>query len=204
MTPPSPSGAPPRRRRRFLIWAVVVTGAFVLLCQFIPLSDASSRLDAFPLRGEEFASREIPADPVEAPVIGEARLMKRLCQTETQRILLSVIDGTRNRHATHDPSYCLRGAGWEVTGSETIQVPGGEAAKVTLEKDGQSTEAVYWFSDGQTRHASPSLHWFRSALRRLTFGGSGPAPVLVLLSPGEGSSPDWPLFWKQAPELWRL
>lgn len=200
----SPARKGRRHRTLALTVAIVLTGVFVLLCQFIPLSDASSRLDAFPMQGTYFASREIPADPVETPVLGEARLMKRVCQTATQRFILSVIDGTRNRHAVHDPAYCLRGAGWEITGSETIPLPGGEAAKLTLTKAGRTTEAVYWFSDGKKRQASAIAQWLGAAARRLTFGGSGPAPVLVLLFPEEGSGLDWPELWREVPELWTL
>lgn len=200
--PPAP--ALPRSRRRALTAAVVITGLFVVLCQFIPLKDASDRLDAFPLTGQAFASREIPADPVELPVIGEARMMKRLCQTGSQRFVISVIDGTRNRHAVHDPAYCFRGAGWEVTSSEPLSIPGGDGAKLKLTKDGKTTEAVYWFSNGSERHASAMSSWFSAASRRLTFGQSGPAPVLVLLFSPDATPLEWSQIWKDVPELWWL
>ncbi|MDB6071731.1 MAG: hypothetical protein JWL81_2902 [Verrucomicrobiales bacterium] len=201
---PAPTPAPTLRRHPWLTAAVVLTAIFLGLCRFHTLTDANDRLNAFPDRGPAFASRAIPQDPAEQAVIGEARLMKKLCQTATQQVTLSVIDGTKNRHATHDPAYCLRGAGWAVSETSLIAIPGGEGTLLTLTKEGKSTQAAFWFSDGATRHSSPVKHWWHSAVRRLTFGRSEPAPVLVMIFPTEGTSADWPKLWKEIPELWSL
>lgn len=201
---PAPARSTPLRRHPWLTAAVVLTALFLGLCRFHSLPDASDRLDHFPSRGPGFASRAIPADPAELAVIGEARLMKKLCQTSTQQVTLSVIDGTKNRHATHDPAYCLRGSGWSVSNTSLIAVPGGEGTLLTLTKEGKTTQAAFWFSDGTTRHSSPVKHWWHSAVRHLTFGKSEPAPILVMMFPTEGTSADWPKLWKEMPELWGL
>jgi hypothetical protein len=182
---------------------VLITALLLLLFRFSNPPDATARLDHFPERGAAFASRVLEPEPAEQTVIGAARLMKRLCQTATQQVVLSVIDSTLNRHAAHDPSYCLRGAGWTVVTKETLAVPGGEAVKLSLQRGKESIQAVYWFSDGTHRHGSPARHWLTSALLRLTPGSAPPAPVLVLLFPATGTA-DWPLLWKEIPELWAL
>ena len=197
----TPAALPWRRR---LTIAVVATAGLLVMFQFIPLRDAAARIDAFPLRGANFASRELPLEPGEQAIMGEARLVKRLCQTASQRVVVSIIDGTRNRHAVHDPAYCLRGGGWEITTREQLAIPGGQAAKLTLTKAGQRAEALFWFSDGRTRHVSPTTLWLASAARRLTCGKSGPAPVLVLVFPVEGGTPDWSRLWEEMPELGQL
>lgn len=193
-----------RRARRWLTIGVGVTAGLLVLFQFIPLPDGSARIAAFPIRGAVFASRELPLEPAERAIMGEARLVKRLCQTSGQRFIVSIIDGTRNRHAVHDPAYCLRGGGWSISGQEPLAVPGGQAMKLSLTKAGQHAEALFWFSDGRTRHASPARQWLQSALRRVSFGKSGPAPLLVLVFPAEGVTPDWSRLWEEIPELGRL
>ena len=157
-TPPRTPASPPPRKRRGLTVAVLVTALLLLLFRFSNPPDAAARLDHFPERGASFASRVLEPEPAEQTVIGAARLMKRLCQTAPQQVSLSVIDSTRNRHAAHDPSYCLRGAGWTVVTQETLALPGGEAVKLTLQRGKESTQAVYWFSDGTHRHGSPARH----------------------------------------------
>jgi hypothetical protein len=172
---------------------------------FIPLTDASARLNAFPLKGARYASREVPLDPAEIPVIGAARCIKRLCQTPTQRVLISIIDGTRNRHAMHDPEYCLRGSGWLSTARHSFAVPGGTACRLELKNDFLTSEAVFWFSDGESRHGSPAKVWLQSAARRLSFGQGGPAPVLILISPAiPGTSINWQALIEEMPELANL
>ena len=201
-SPTGTTAAP--RGRRWLTLAVGVAACLLIGFQFIPLPDAAGRIDAFPVRGANYASRDLPLEPAEQDIMGEARLVKRLCQTPSQRVVVSIIDGTRNRHAVHDPAYCLRGGGWKITGQEQLAVPGGHAAKLTLTKAGQSAEALFWFTDGRNRHVSPTSLWLASAARRLTFGQSGPAPLLVLIFPVEGVTPDWSRLWTEMPELGEL
>lgn len=192
------------RLRQWLTIAVGVAAVVLVLFQFIQLPDAAGRIDAFPLRGSTFASRDLPVEPAERAIMGEARLVKRVCQTASQRVIVSIIDGSRNRHAVHDPAYCLRGSGWTITAQEPLGVLGGQAVKLSLAKSGQHTEALFWFTDGRSRHFSPMTQWLQSALRRLTFGKSGPAPLLILIFPADGVTPNWARLWAEIPELGQL
>jgi hypothetical protein len=209
MTAPDPQSQAPAANtsssRRILLYGVAITALIMAAASFIPLTDASARLNAFPLKGARYASREIPLDPAEIPVIGPARCIKRLCQTPTQRVLISIIDGTRNRHAMHDPEYCFRGSGWLSTERHSFAIPGGTACRLELKKDSLASEALFWFSNGQSRHSSPAKVWLQSAARRLSFGLGGPAPVLILISPAIPGTPiNWQTLIEEMPELANL
>jgi hypothetical protein len=209
MTAPDPQSpapaATPSSSRRILLYGVALTALIMAAASFIPLTDASARLNAFPIKGARYASREVPLDAAEIPVIGQARCIKRLCQTPSQRVLISIIDGTRNRHAMHDPEYCLRGSGWLTTARHTLAIPGGTACRLELKKDSLASEAVFWFSNGHSRHGSPAKVWIQSAARRLSFGQGGPAPVLILISPAIPGTPiNWQALIDEMPELANL
>ena len=44
------------------------------------------------------------------------------------RMTLNVIEGTHNRHAVHNPSYCFAGAGWKIEYPENIDLSHEEGA----------------------------------------------------------------------------
>ena len=52
-----------------------------------------------------------------------------------------------------------------------------------LDRKGERTEALFWFSNGMDRYVEPTRFWKESFLRRLTFGASGPPSILVTLQP---------------------
>jgi len=85
-----------------------------------------------------------------------------------------------------------------------LVLPGGAGKILTLQKSGDTREAVFWFSDGRERHAQVARCWWQTALRRLTFGASGPAPVLVLVQSLDGGSVDWNLLPAQLPGLFEF
>ena len=119
-------------------------------------------------------------------------------------MVLMVIDGARNRHAVHDPTYCFRGAGWEIAGDRPFELPGGTGKILSLHKGNETREAVYWFSDGCDRHAQVTRCWWQMALRRLTFGKSGPDPVLVLIQPLDNGEFDGRSLEIKLPQLFEL
>ncbi len=182
-----------------LLAAVVITLAWDL----VPLPDAASRLLAFPQKGLGFSSVDIPLSRVEASIYRGVKVIKRLYRMRSRSIVLVVIDGSRNRHAVHDPVYCFRGGGWRITAEQFLALPGGTAKLVKLERDGQRTEAVYWFTDGSARHASAPLYWCQTAWRRLTFGTCGAEPLLVVVQPAAGDTEnvDWGSVFAQMPQL---
>jgi len=166
----------------------IVLGA---VWQFFPLRDASARLNRMPRLGPGFACRDVPLDPYEATLFKRVSTLKRLCRFRGQRFVLLAVDGSRNRHAVHDPVYCFRGAGWQVVLQEMLPIEGGAVKRIRLRRAGRETEAVSWFSDGTVRHVSALAYWRQTTLRRLTLGWSGEEPVLVILQPFGTDRPDW-------------
>jgi hypothetical protein len=180
------------KRSPLLLWlAIVVALGLAGLWQFFPLADAHDRLDALPVKGLFFDSRPMPLNPAEHEIYGSARVLKRLVRMRGQAFTLTVIDGTRNRHAIHDPLYCFRGAGWEVSAATDVNLPHGTARAVSLRQSGKQGEAVYWFSNGRQAFASATRFWTETTLRRLTLGRSSDEPVLVILTSVDDRSPDW-------------
>ena len=114
---------------------------------------------------------------------------------------MTASDGTRNRHAIHDPYYCFRGGGWQLVDEETFPMPGGYAKIVRMQKGYKYQEAMVWFSDGKTRHTSALWYFIQTTFRRLTLGASGEEPVLIVLRPMETSMVNWQEFVKGIPPL---
>jgi len=63
---------------------------------------------------------------------------------------------------------------------------------------------VFWFSDGIVRYSSVACCWWKTALRRLTFGISGPYSVLVLVQPLDVDGLDWEQLQTQLPGLFEF
>ena len=188
--------------KRIGLWLALGTViALSLLWEIVPRADASARLRRLPQSGFQLASREVPLTSVEASIYHAASVIKRIYQVGHQRCLLLAIDGTRDRHAVHDPLYCFRGNGWAVGANQPVPVPGGTARILQLTKNGQTAEVLYWISDGRTRHASALHAWCQSTLRRLTFGLSGDEPVLFILQPMPGETVNWDALMAEFPAL---
>jgi len=188
-----------------LLWiAFAILVPLGMLWQFYPLKDASARLNAFPMTSANVDSKDFPLSPAELAIYSNVKVLKRIAQVGNDRAFVTVIDGTKNRHAVHDPVYCFRGAGWVVTSQEDVPMGRGVARLVHLQQDKDTAEALYWFSDGNTQFDQPLLYWWKTALRRLTFGRSGNEPVLVVLSSVDGVLPDWHAVLKAWPELQAL
>lgn len=176
----------------WVLWVLLaVVAGLTVLWEFVPLRDAGARLAAFPEKGFGFASREVPLSPTEKSIFGGATVQKRVYQVGQQRVVVQIVDGTRDRHAVHDPMHCFRGAGWELEAGSEVPLGGGLARQIRLKRASNKAEAMYWFSDGKTRHASAMQCWWQTALRRLSFGQSGEEPVLVILQPLVGEPVDW-------------
>jgi len=185
-----------------LLWTSIGVAVIAgVAWQFYPLEDASDRLDELPLRGLMFASEDVPVSEVEQSIFAGARVVKRYAQVRGQKVVLTIIDGTGNRHAVHDPLFCFRGAGWEVIDSAEFPVEWGEARRVSLARQGESAEALYWFSDGHRAFGSAMEYWGRTTWRRLTLGASGNEPVLVMLTPIDERPIDWNALLAAWPEL---
>ncbi len=178
-----------------------VTGAALELQK---LPDASARMAGLSLQNASVQTQNIPLEPAEEIAFAGCSWLKRLVSVGHDQVILTVLDGTRNRHAIHDPTFCFRGAGWEIEQQEPIALDKGTGTIVKLTKDGSKAEALYWFSDGTKQFASPLVYWWDTALRRLSFGASGAEPILIILSPTTEAAPDWKSILKAWPELQQL
>jgi hypothetical protein len=179
-------------RQNMLLWiALAVAMVFGAAIEWGKTVDASQRLEALPLDGSMFSSSPMPISPQEIAFYDKARIVKRVYQCKKGSFILIAVDGSANRHAVHDPLYCLKGAGWEITNRQTITIDGGVADLLHLSRNGQDREALFWFSDGSSRHASVLRYWLQTSLRRLTFGTSGKEPVMIILQSIGHDRPDW-------------
>jgi hypothetical protein len=175
-----------------LAWAgAIVLAAATLVWRLAPLPDAQARiapLAAGP--GQRLERMELAAWEVE--FFGKAKAARWLAQGRGAPVVATVVDGSGNRRAVHDPGYWFRGAGWTMLAETPLLLAHGEAVQVKLQREGAELEAVYWFSNGRSAYASPLRYWRESTLRRLTSGKSGDEPVLILLVPAQDARVDWP------------
>ena len=192
------------RSQKILIGGLLAAVALALAWDCVPLADAQKRVARLAPAGLGFASREMALNETEKSIFGVAQVVKRVYRAGRQNLIVVIIDGTHNRHAVHDPTYCFRGAGWSIAGERPLTLPGGTGKILSLHKGSETREVVFWFSDGGDRHATVTRCWWQTALRRLTFGASGPAPVLVLVQPLEGSIANWERLPSQLPGLFEF
>jgi Protein of unknown function (DUF3485) len=178
--------------KNLILWIALFSALLLgAAAEWFPRSDAAHRLDRLPLSGALFSSRELALTPAEISFFGPARVVKRLYSFQRDRFVLVAVDGSADRHAVHDPLYCLRGAGWQLRATKDVDIDGGRARLLRLSRKGVTREVLYWFSDGASRHASMTRYWLQTTLRRLTLGKSGPEPVLVMLQSTADDRPYW-------------
>ena len=177
--------------RMLLLLGVVVALLFGLSSAKHADKKQPSRLDHLPINGSGYAGRDLSLTKGEQSVFGNARVVKRLYHFGRFPFVLMAIDGSRYRHAVHDPTYCFRGMGWEVAHRTPIPFEGGKARLLTLVREQEKRRVLYWFTNGASRHSSVIRYWFQTTLRRLTFGLSGPEPLFIILQPAGDSAPHW-------------
>lgn len=192
---PTNSFATPRFDNRALArWALTVGVTLALaigaLWRFVPIEGAEQRLLRLPTQGEGFRSWSVPLKDDERKLLGAGIAVRRLYQVDGKQLLVSVVDGTLNRHAVHDPMYCFAGAGYRVVRDEQVAIDGGAARSVRIANQQSESNIMYWFSDGRTRHASILRYWWQTTLRRITFGASGDEPLLVIVQCDDVEAPD--------------
>lgn len=193
------------KKAPLLLWIAVGLAAVLgAVWQWFPVPDAAARVHAIPLHVLGLRSREEELAPAEQTVFHGTTVEKRWVAVGGSEFILLAVDGTRNRHAIHDPAYCFRGAGWDVVSEEKVPLEGGEGRRLGLERQGAKAEALYWFSEQGEEYAGPLRYWGRTALRRLTLGRSGVEPVLVILMSVPGSIPDWNAVLQSWPEIQTL
>lgn len=184
--------------QRRLLWLATV-GCIVCgsMWSLLPLDTAADRLALVPLEAGEFRGREVALNERELKVLGRVDHLHREYEMAGRSVYVTLIDGSRDRHAVHDPRYCFRGAGWTVRAEEKRPLPGGEATWLRAERDGEVAEAAFWFSDGRKRHSSLPVYLGNTVLRRVSFGRLGSRPVLVVVQ----SFAEAPMEWTQVEEM---
>jgi hypothetical protein len=169
------------------------------------INESQPRVDHLPKFGLGYAGLDLPLTPAEKSLYKQTYVIKRGYELgRSNRFVLIVVDGTRNRHAVHDPLYCFRGAGWGIDVNRILPIEGGKARFLKMSKSNKARETIYWFSDGRVRHASMGRYWFQTTLRRLTLGLSGQEPVMVILQPFGDDLFSWQKILKQFGPLTEL
>ena len=189
--------------RRWWIGAGLVA-LIVVSSQLWPLPDASARLGRLTPVGVWHRAAPTEIFPWEKSFFGRAQVVKQLAVVQGKRVALTVIDGSHNRRAVHDPEFCFRGAGWTVETATDLALSHGRGRRLNLRKHEDRAEAVFWFSNGREAFAEPLRYWLGTTIRRLTFGGSGDEPVLVMLISLDDTPPDWTALIQRWPDLARL
>jgi len=182
----------PHRKRIFLMILCGSAAVVALIWPALPMADGPDRLAAIPLDGPDFHSTPLELSDADKEFLAGASAVQRLVQPRRGGpIMFSVIDGDGNRHAVHDPSYCLAGSGWVVRSEKKMAMSSGEATWISMEKDGATMESLWFYDDGKRQFTSPLTYWWRTSLRRATRGLSGSEPLLVMLRVPPGEEADW-------------
>lgn len=181
-----------------------VIAALVVASQLWPLPDAAARISSLSPQGIWHRTAPVELAPWEKDFFGRANVVKQVAVVQRERFVLTVIDGSRNRQAVHDPEFCFRGAGWTVEERSDVIMDAGRARLLRLRQGATTAEALFWFSNGEEAFAQPARYWLAATWRRLTFGASGAEPVLVLLTSLDATPPQWPSVLLHWPELSRL
>lgn len=179
-------------KRKFL-WSLLAASAIVtVIWPMIPVAPAKSRLVAVSGNHRVYQIRAVDLTAEDKAFLGKAKAAQYLITMRSGgHLVLTVIDGTENRHAVHDPAYCFSGGGWKIREKRTITVSSGEATLITLTQGSQTAEALWFFDDGKQQFTSPFDYWFKTSCRRMTLGRSGSEPVLVTLRSLTGEPVDW-------------
>jgi hypothetical protein len=129
---------------RHILWFTFIVAAVVtFVWPWIPVPTAANRLAAMPTSSPDFHARRLEVSAADRAFLGKAQAVQSLIVMRGGgRLVLTVIDGSQNRHAVHDPNYCLAGAGWRIHAQQDVKVPSGHATWVSLARDAQTSEAL--------------------------------------------------------------
>ena len=190
----------------YLLWSMIILSAVLVgVWEFVPLKDASDRMNSVPLNGIGFQSIDYDPAPIELSVFSGCNLLKRYISIRGGQFFMTAVDGTGNRNAVHDPTLCFTGDGWTVNTRDPIAIPGGTGEVVRMSKGEEEKEVLVIFSDGTTRFHSLISYWMRTTLRRLTLGYSGEEPIRIIVQPMDRKTNiDWDNLLMSYPPLLSL
>ncbi len=191
---PAKNGAPGQRQpwrkgplAQIGMWSLLGTCVVLgTLWRMIPLPDAEERLERLPATSGGLPSREAPFTESELRWLGDAHAIKRVYRLGNRDFLVTVIDGTRNRRAVHDPMYC-----WTILARTPLEFPGGTGTALRVVEEGVEKEILFWFSDGSRKHASPARFLLQATWRRATLGRLSDEPLLILVEPLDSATVNW-------------
>ena len=180
-----------KKSKPVILSLLVIAIILGLIWEINPLPSARARLENVPMSGLHFAGKELPLTEEEQLALGAAFAIKRLYIYKGNKFILTITDGSNNRNAVHDPTYCFLGGGWQIEGDLSLQLGNGEARQLNLSRNGETARVLYWFSNGKQSYSSVLQYWGETTMRRLTMGLHGEEPILVLLRPINDTNVDW-------------
>ena len=187
---------------KFLQWTIVL---FVMVATFVFKVNATdqqhSDLNDIPISGYGYDGRALEFSQAERAFLGKAEAIKHEYSQTGYRLVVVVVDGSNNRHAVHDPIFCLRGAGYETTGRQDFPIINGHGQLVSLAKGSIKQKVAYWFSNGEQRYTSFTRYLAESALNRLTLGTLGQQPKMVTVYSVGERIPNWSSLLDRFPVL---
>lgn len=172
---------------RIALWGLLaICVTLGSIWRMFPLPDAQDRLRQLPAVSDGQPGRDLALTKAEIRWLGDAQAVKRAYRFGGREFLVIAIDGTRNRRAVHDPTFC-----WTVIRSTDQPLPGGSGTVLRVIEDGMEKEVLFWFSDGVSKHASPARYWLQASWRRATLGRLGNEPLLLIVEPMDSGPVNW-------------
>jgi len=191
-----------KKKTEIWVWSLLVLAVVLgVVWQFYPLPDADRRMEKLPLNGEGFQGVMVPLTPMEKDYFTNVGVLKRIYSAGGQDFFIYALDGTHNRNAVHDPTYCFRGGGWEILDQESYPIKNGVANLYTIQKGDQKRHALLWFSDGNNHWASPIRYFLAATYRRLTLGQFSNEPIMIVIQPIGQKELNWEKIFKDFPQI---
>ena len=172
----------------------------VLVLRVLTLPPQLERLDSLPLKGATFEGEPLQLTQQEGQYLGSAEAVKRLYKLGSDRFVVAVIDGTRNRDAVHNPELCFQGEGYTIIKERSLPMRGGEAKVLIMKKAEEVRELAYWYTTGTSRHSSPLKQRIQSTLHHLSLVGHTNEPFLVIVE-SASTGTNWNAVLSAFPEL---
>lgn len=138
---------------------IVVTNEFL---KPVPNTDF-----VWPHTSNEFANKSIEPSMAEKNFHQSSDLYKKAFHINGQNVLVVIIDGKNDRHAIHDPEFCFKGSGWSISNSRKLPINGGQGNLIRLDKNGITSNCLFWFSDGHNKYSSFSQFVAATTLNKL-------------------------------------
>lgn len=165
-----------------------------ILIDLLSSTPALSQPPELPLTGSGFFAEDIGFTTAEATMLARVPVTKRRYIVDAQQVLVLAMDATANRHAIHDPTYCLQGAGWRVAVDEQRSVPAGHVRVVRAERasTGEVRRIVCFFRSGDQLYTTTARFLGDFVIARWWPGKTRPLTFMIAVTTGhDGMTEDW-------------